>query len=534
VGCLTQLRLNNPPEAEGLLPAERFNSQALHGMVDRTCSSRAVQGKERSGMRDRARSIFHGRPDSTAIVPVLALMAIILVSAGHAQAQVGGGGPLPIPCFTQYTTDATVYTGGGTASPTVPLRITFDPSCTYLPDQVNNVPYFYRLVWQFGEDTDPNVRFVTYPDPALPPLAANAILALPAATVFNDYFGDTFQPVKLTVRGYVQNATGGFDEVLSDFVKSTVRVAPVNFIPHAELVNVGSQLTSTQRTVTVNVSNSFDEDGYILWAAIDWGDGTAELITPPPKNTPVVTLSHTYSTIGIYKITVSVIDNGRFGNPSVFTLPVVPAPNDPVAAAAAIAAVHEATPLSSALFDNSPVFSDVLINPAALQDRLDPKFNPKLSQKSIIVQIPGDMVAVSGKFKVDFVKTANDSFDLTLKVNSAIENAANTNVNISIGSGATALALPALTTDGKGKAKSGDISFSFDAKRLTIRLKIKRATLGAALNALNTTEVNGFRDVPVTIQIGNTVLITTVRFTYNSTTGKSGIGKNARSNPTGN
>jgi hypothetical protein len=479
-------------------------------------------------MRDSARSFNSRRPSSKACLPILALAAAILISSGGANAQVGGGGPLPIPCFTQYLApSSTVFVGGGTASATTPLTLTFDPSCTYLPDQVNGQTYFYRLIWQFGEDNDTNVQYLTVPALTLPPASAATALA---NTVTHDYFGDTFQPVKLTVRGYVLNANGvNYDEVVSAFTTSNVRVAPTNYVPQAQIINVGSQLTSTQRTVQVNVSNSFDEDGYILWGAINWGDGTTESITQLPKNTPAVTLSHTYSAIGIYKITVSLIDNGRL--PVGATLSVIPPPNDANAALASIIAFHEAQPLST--FVPAAVYTDVTINPLASQNALDPKFNPRLGQASLIVQIPGDMVAVKGKFKVDFDDVNNDSFDLQLRVNSAVETASNTTVIIKLGS-IGALTLPTFITDQRGRATGAGVSFSYDGRRQTIKLKITKGNLQTALQTGNATVVNDKRDVLVTITIGTTVLSTTVRFTYNSDAGSGGIGKNARSNPTGN
>jgi hypothetical protein len=497
-------------------------------------------------MRDSARNHDNERSSTKANWPVLALLVTLLVLASRADAQVGGGGPLPIPSFTSHAVgvtglpDYTVQVGGGTASDTVCLTLYFDPSSTYLPDTVNGQAYYYRLSWQFGETSDAGVIYVTYPDPTLgspagDPLPAATILATPASYATRNYFGNTTQPVKLTVRGYLKvetlpatvPATYHYDEVLSTSVTSAARATPTNFAPHAEIENVGSELTSTQRTVTVNVSNSYDEDGFILWGAINWGDGTTALLSPLPKNTPAVSLSHTYTSVGSYAITVSTIDNGRL--PVGYALPVVPAAGDPQAALAAIVAQQQAQPLTT--FLPSGPFAETAINPTAAQNVLDAKFNPRLSQASLTITIPGDMVVLKGQFKVNFTGVSKDTLDLQLKANSTIDSVASATVSIVLGSGASALTLPVLSTDLRGKASSGGVGFTFDSKRQIIRLKINKANLQTALGTANTTVINDKRDVQVTLTIGTTVLSSGVRFTYNSDSGKGGLGKNARSNP---
>jgi hypothetical protein len=256
---------------------------------------------------------------------------------------------------------------------------------------------------------------------------------------------------------------------------------------------------------------------------------------PPPfapafinymPNTPVIPYTHTYTAPGIYKVTLSVIDNGRVNGPS--GGPVFPNPpsSDPQAALQAIRDfAQQQTGYGTESIPQT-------------------QFQPHLSQDFIIVQVPGNLVTtVAAKFSLDLAKAKNDSAQFTFMPNVFADSVANAQVSITIGTGATALVLPTFTTDKKGRFRSSSVSFLFDSKRKLVKLTLSKSTLRTAvaqtINAStqaiqpNTaissgaTVANGAADVPVTITVnGTTVVSTIVRFHYTAQAGRKGTGKN--------
>ena len=63
--------------------------------------------------------------------------------------------------------------------------------------------------------------------------------------------------------------------------QSTVKIVDANEPPVAVLTNIGSSPTVNGVPLTVTASNSYDPDGYIIYAVIDWGDGVAQLVPQP-------------------------------------------------------------------------------------------------------------------------------------------------------------------------------------------------------------------------------------------------------------
>jgi hypothetical protein len=308
-----------------------------------------------------------------------------------------------------------------------------------------------------------------------------------------------------------------------------VRLANTNFPPLPRLQNTGSDATGLlPYTALVTVSSSSDADGYIIWAAIDWGDGSAQAITPTPPHVPSQTLTHNYTAPGLYKVTLSVIDSGRI--PLTQALAPVPPPNDPQAALVAIKAFQAAIPLAT-----FPIqYSDVTVNPAATMNLLDVRFDPILRQDFLFIQVPGSLTAVASNFVVDFAQANKDKIAVLLKSMIGFDNLAGATVSISIGSGATALTLPTFVTKSNGSYKATGFRFSFDKRKQLVRLNLNRAALAAALGRTSQTIANGNADVPFVISINGTPLATTIRYAYKSEAGAKGLGTGGHSYPTGN
>jgi hypothetical protein len=428
------------------------------------------------------------------------------------------------------------------------------------------------------------------------------------------------------------------------FIASQVRLNNANLAPTALLDNIGSPATGiVPYTLTVTPSRSFDQDGFITWAAIDWGDGFTQnlsnffgdnstgitgtltagsntitnatntqglipgfnvagpgipagtqvigvtsstitlsnaatasstgagslisfsypSITAVPiaffpvgsqpaiptafinymPNTPAIPYTHKYTTPGIFKVTLSIIDNGRV-SPSAFsngvsvggTLNTFPNPpsSDPAAALQQIRAFAE------------------LATGYGTESNPQTQFEPQLSQDFLTVQIPGNLVTTqSAKFSLDLSKKNNDSVQFQFLPNTFPNSVANAQVSITLGTGATALVVPTFTTDKKGRFSSSTLTFVFDGKRKVLKLTLHKSALRAAFAqtvnsttqaitpnpaiANGATVANGSSDVPVTIIVnGTTVVSTIVRFQYTAQAGKKGTGKNGHTLNPGN
>lgn len=406
-------------------------------------------------------------------------------------------GVLPIPCFTQDV-------GGGTG----PISITFNPACSYLPAPPSTKAYLYQAVWDFGDGAPALLVPAT---PNVDPMRA-------LASVSKNFCGDQFFTVTLRIDITIRDlASGVVADGPSAFTQGEVHIANTNFPPTPAIEQLSSPATGVlPYELAVTGSKSLDGDGFIIWAAIDWGDGTRELITPLPPNIPIAPLKHVYTVPGIYRVAISVIDNGRI--PSGVTLPNVPSPNDPRAALASIIQFQQS----------------ITTLPVALQD---PKFYPILTQDFILVQVPGNVYVLKGGFKLDFKKANSDKFDVQMHSNLFAESISSALVSLSIGRGTGALNLPQFKTDirGRFRDKAIGLAFEFNAKRQTVRIRLDHAKLAAAFGLTTGTVVNGNVDVPVRIVINNSlVLATTGRFVYNAQAGVKGTGTNALSFPNGN
>ncbi|HEY3319076.1 MAG TPA: hypothetical protein VGP72_01170 [Planctomycetota bacterium] len=424
-----------------------------------------------------------------------------LINAPQASTAQPNQGAIPIPIFKQDQ-------GGGTG----PVLITFDPSPSYLPVSSDpNQVFLYQATWEFGDGTQL----------LLVPGAPDADPTKALATVSKVFCGDQIYKVSLRLDVTIlDKATGTRQSGPSAFNTGQVHISAPNLPPTPVIQQLSSPPSGElPYQLAISVSQSFDEDGFVTWAAIDWGDGNKELISPLPPNIPQTTLFHTYSAQGIYQVTLSVIDNGRL--PVGTILAPVPGPSDPDAALKAVTAVQTAT---------APP------NSAGNLDR----FNPLLRQDSIVIRVASGMTARKGTFQLNFRDTHADKLDVVLQSNVFPDIVANAKVQLIIGNGPTPIAIPGskpndyFVTDIKGRFKDSatGLTFDFNAKKHLLHLRLDHAALTAALNLTPTTVVNGSVDLPIKIVFNKeTEVITHVRFAYNATAGQKGLGSKGMSFP---
>ncbi|MEI6232099.1 MAG: hypothetical protein WCT04_03550 [Planctomycetota bacterium] len=459
-----------------------------------------------------------------------ALMALVLAMMGlygtDALAQVGGRGPDPIPAFTQDT-------GGGGGEGVQP-DVNFDPSTSYLPSPPVGQTYQYTAIWDFGDGTP---LLTVGPTDAVTALdIVNHVFPVPPTSAFvdrNTPAGGLYTiTLKINVTVFNQNNVASPGP--SAMTTGKVRSASVNYGPTWSLVNNSSPSTGTlPYQINVDCSKSYDEDGYVIWAAIDWGDGSSDLLTTLPPSTAAIASLHNYTSPGTYNITLSLIDNGRMDVDTV--LDPTPAANDPAAALTAIKALQQKLIDTNVLFGALDPNTGISIFNAA-------KYAPILRQEFLQVQVLGNLTVVKGSFVLDFTTPGQDSFDATFLLNSAVSSVATAQVKIFFGDPNLpgSLVLQQFTTDLKGNYfnKAQGLKFSIAPRQHYMRFQIKTGALQVPFNITNVTVHNGFVDIPMTIQItGNgstTALSSRLRFVYNATAGASGKGKNPRSTLVGN
>jgi hypothetical protein len=347
--------------------------------------------------------------------------------------------------------------------------------------------------------------------------------------------------------------------------QSTVTIQDANRAPVAVLTNIGSAPTVNGVPLTVTASASNDPDGYIIYAAIDWGDGVTQLVKQPsgpslplaanvaapafipllpnPIMTPNTTgfdlqgipIQHVYSAPGTYNVTLTVIDNGRLipnntvvinptppptnvPQPLPFPLLAVPDPSDPNAALAAIVKFHQ---------DKTTYGTEALPNH---------RFDPQIAQAFLTVTVPGNLNTASSQFAVDFKKTNNDSLALTLNLTAAspLDTLSASTVSFTVGT-ANGLGAPAqfnFTTDARGRFNSSNVKFSFDPRKQIIKITVSKSALhdnvaGGALNLKDQTVPNGSVDAKFTLVVnGGAPIVVFVRYQYKAKAGGKGNGRN--------
>lgn len=468
------------------------------------------------------------------------LVAIVgLQSSSSVHAQVGGRGQDPIPAFRQ-----DVGGGGGSVAvvaPATPIgvgpTVNFDPAASYLPSPPTGQTYQYTLIWDFGDGS---------PVLTVGPGNSGAALApvqhiFPIPPVFpTSAFIDPNTPagglytVTLRIDVTVGNLSGVSSPGPSASTNGLVRSAATNYAPVWSLTNNSSPATGAlPYQVNVNSAASYDPDGYIIWAAISWGDGSSDLLANLPPSNVAISSLHNYTAPGTYAITLSLIDNGRMAIGT--ALDPTPSANDPVAALNFIKNLQ-----------HSQIDTGVLAGP------VDPatgrsiytadKYLPILRQEFLQVQVPGNLTVVKGTFTLNFAKQGNDAFDCTFLLNEPVTAVAAAHVKIFFGDPSlpASLVLQEFTTDLKGNYfnQAQGLKFTLTPKKHFMRFQIKSAALQNAFKIGSSTVVNGFVDIPITVQITGptamTVLSSKIRFVYNARAGAIGKGKNPRSTLVGN
>lgn len=380
------------------------------------------------------------------------------------------------------------------------IRVRFDPSSTYAPTAPAGTTYLYQATWEFSDGTP------VFLVPAAPTATvANALRMIEATFVYTNTPGVAAEEFTIRFRlNITATANGNTTAGPSGFADSVIRFAPTNDFPNADLVQLSSPATGLlPYTLTVTPSATMDGDGYIIWASIDWGDGTAERITAQLPTNPAVGISHTYTQPGVYRVLLTAIDNGRLPFPSADPAGLPPA-NDPIG-----------------------VYQAFLATQGANIDQ-----QSRLSQDYLFVSIPGSMTTIKSDFQLDFARTNNDSFRGDFKPNIILETIASTDVTLTVGT----LALPAFKTDARGRFKGLGSKFDFNVKKQRLKLQISKRALAAAFGQINTSIVNGNVDIPVVLIVAGTAspLATTVRYVYNSQKDKRGQGREGQSYPAGN
>ncbi|MGD0091083.1 MAG: chitobiase/beta-hexosaminidase C-terminal domain-containing protein [Planctomycetota bacterium] len=428
---------------------------------------------------------------------------------GGSGGQVGGYGPDPVPVFVQNV-------GGGTP----PVIVTFDPSQTYLPVSDNpNQVYEYEAIWNFGDGVSGAVgQGGTTAAGVLAQASHQYTAAAPIGTTYTVTFQINVIIFNLTL------APSDPDYAVkgpSAFTTGQVLIATANFPPAPHLEVLSSPATGDlPYYLQVTASTSFDVDGFIAWAGMDWGDGSFENIPANqlPPNIPNVIMSHPYVAPGIYRVVLSVIDNGRMAKTD---LPAAPDASNPDAA---LQTYVKASNLAA----------------IATPSLLNTSTNPQLKKDFVLVQVPGNMVVTKGQFGVSFTRSGADTLDILLRPNLFPDSIANASVQFLLGAGSAPLTFPPFFTDNRGRFQDSaqGFLFSFDVRKRQLHVTLSHSTLSAALlpaNWINSTEVNAAVDVPLRIVINKSLTLgATVRFTYNAKANGKGTGRNGHSYPDGN
>lgn len=408
----------------------------------------------------------------------------------------GGKGSDVLPIVTQQIISYPTATS---------VRVRFDPSTTYVPTAPAGQTYLFQAAWTF-EDVD-GADDSTFLVPAGAPVADPAQALRQIEATFN-FIGDTLVPAKpsslfnVTFRLNITLASGGPGP--SGFVQTSVTVSPANDFPEANIVQLNSPATGLlPYTVSVSISASKDKDGFVTWAGIDWGDGTADRITQALPADPAIPIFHTYTQPGVYRVTLSVIDNGRQALP-IADPAGLPGPGDVIGVMLAYTAAQGA----------------------------DTSTHSRLDQDMLFVQVPGSMTTIKSDFQLDFVRTNNDRFKAEFQPNIILESIGSTDVTLTVGG----LSYPTFKTDGRGKFRGQGITFDFNVRKKRLKVTISKRALAAAFGQTNTSIVNGNVDIPVNIVVAGTTspLATTIRYAYNSQKDKKGQGKEGVSFPNGN
>jgi hypothetical protein len=273
-------------------------------------------------------------------------------------------------------------------------------------------------------------------------------------------------------------------------------------------------------TVTIDPSEAWDEDGYFIWGAIDWGDGSSELIPILPPYKPARTYSHTYFLPGVYKITISGIDNGRIPVPAVLnpfiaagTVPALPTPDcwDPAAALKAYTDYQE----------NFLRPNGIVVTPAL--PLTEKQQAPRLRQDFIFISVLGNASLTKGSFGLDFNRAGNDAVSIqfipnTLPAGSALSSSPMT---LTIGT-----VVFSFTTDHRARYRDSNLRFDYNAKKKTIRFQAKRQDLATTWLPLYSIPSGmdvaaGNADIPFVLKFKTGETISgVIRFSYSVRAGK--------------
>jgi hypothetical protein len=135
--------------------------------------------------------------------------------------------------------------------------------------------------------------------------------------------------------------------------------------PQPPVANVGSDKTIEEgESVTLDLSTSYDPDGYIAKYEYDFGDGSYFIYEPPSPGQPLPIIGHQYGddgkgSDGYYTISLTVTDDD--GDTASDTMIVTVLNSDPVISSTAPSLVYEGAAVSSSIEVSDEGSDDILI-----------------------------------------------------------------------------------------------------------------------------------------------------------------------------
>lgn len=415
------------------------------------------------------------------------------------------------------------------------------------PDTTN-----YNYGWRFTDDiqvADPD-GLINNTNPGID--TGYTTLTDAKALQCVQYSWDTIQPpneidqvVAVRLRFYIADDANGTNAVETTFVR-LLHLSLPNFqsVVNAELGASQSDNIDPGTAVSISLADTWDQDGYPLWGAVDWGDGNVTILTEAqlaqlPELLP--DLQHPaggYAAPGIYGITVSIIDNGRLtlaDRPGFRLFQADPNETDPDVVLDEAIAYQVANPPPNTLEDPN--------KPGSMVDLLGNRIDPILMQNFIFIRVLGGFSTRTGRFNSALALVGRDTLTLKLQATSPLTftpgDVATITLSHPTSGAATPIGSGALSRRGSFKDPATGLRFRFNQRTGLMIFRINRSDLKNLFQvyrqtgttvASTTTEIqNGYAEVVVLVSgLSGGTPVGTVRFVYNSNT-KKGKGSKPKS-----
>jgi hypothetical protein len=408
----------------------------------------------------------------------------------------------------------------------------------------------YMYGWRFTDDiqvNDPD-GFVNNSNPGIDTgyvtlAEAKAMQCVQYSWAQMQPYNEVYQQVAVRLRFYIALDADGTGVVESTFTRELLLSMP-NYQSVVDVSLGASQGDTIQpgTGVDVDIAQSLDQDGYPLWGAIDWGDGNRTLLTLAQlAQLPELLgdLSHPaggYANSGIYRVTVSIIDNGRLPLAARFGFAAFQesrghaGATDPRVVLADAIAYQIANPPPYTILNSDP--PGTMLDGAIL-DLLGNRIDPILMQDLIFIRVLGGFSVRSGRLSTMLDVVGRDGLTLGTQ---ATENLTftpgdtvtvalshpNTGASTQIGSGP-------LSANGSFVDRATGLRFRYDQKTRQMMFRLNRSDLkaffeifkqsGGPASSSDQTIQNGYAEVDVTITgLTGATPLGIVRFVYNSNT----------------